>query len=531
MSKASKGFVAGAAILAAAGLIVKIIGAFFRIPLANTIGSVGMCYYEVAYPYYSGLLVVSTAGFPTAISKMVSERASLGDYSGAKDVFRTALLMLAVVGLFTGALMFLASSSLASLSTFTEATLCFKALSPALFLVSIMCAYRGYLQGMQMMTGTAVSQVAEQVVKLAAGLFLANKMLPRGPEYAAMGALIGVSISELIGLIVIMIFYISKRDILEGQIEYQQDVRKSERSVLSSQLVRIALPITIGASVSPLAGMVDSAMIGRILKTLGFAEDAAKTAFSLLRTNVSTLTNMPGVLTIALAMSLVPAISAAMARKDVKSVRMQIQLGLKMALLIGLPCAAGLFLLGEPILALLYPSLDETKLLIAADLLRTASVGVIFLSLVQSMTGAIQGLGKPNVPVFNLFIGFILKVISLVVLMRIPRINIQGAAVSTVVLYAFAGITDVIYAVRITKLRVKLFDVLLKPVLCTGAMGAAVHFSYGFLQNHGILGLAAAILLGVMVYFLFCVLLRVFNEYELVQIPGGRRLARILFKQ
>lgn len=531
MSKATKGFVAGAAVLAVAGIIVKIIGAFFRIPLANTIGSVGMCYYEVAYPYYSGLLVVSTAGFPTAISKMVSERASLGDYSGAKDVFKTALLILVGVGLFTGVLMYFASDSLASLSTFTEATFCFKALSPALFLVSVMCAYRGYLQGMQMMTGTAVSQVAEQVIKLVIGLFLANKMLPRGPEYAAMGALIGVSVSELVGLIVIIIFYISKRDILEGQIEGQHDIRKANRSILSNQLIRIALPITIGASVSPLAGMVDSAMIGRILKDLGFAEDAAKTAFSLLRTNVTTLTNMPGVLTIALAMSLVPAISAAMARKDVKSVRMQIQLGLKLALLIGLPCAAGLFLLGEPILSLLYPSLDATNLSIAADLLRTASVGVIFLSLVQSMTGAIQGLGKPNVPVFNLFIGFLLKVITLVVLMRIPRINIQGAAVSTVVLYAFAGLTDVIYAIRITKLRLNVADVLLKPLISTASMGTAVYFSYGFLQSHGTLGLAATIALGVLVYFVMCLLLRVFNEYELLQIPGGRKLARLLYKK
>ncbi len=530
MSKTTKSFVAGAAILAFAGLIVKIIGAFFRIPLANSIGSVGMCYYEVAYPYYAGLLVISTAGFPTAISKMVSERASLGDFAGAKRVFRTALMILFFIGLFTGVLMFAASGMLAKLSTFNEASLSFKALAPALLLVSLMCAYRGYLQGMQMMTGTAASQIAEQVFKLIVGLLLAKKLLPLGPEYAAMGALIGVSASELAGLIVIIIFYISKRDMLEGQIEKQIDVRHVPRGELTNELLKIAIPITIGASVSSLAGIVDSAMIGRFLRQLGFGEEAAKTAFSLLRTNVATLTNMPSVLTVALAMSLVPSISAAMAQRDYKTVRVSIQLGLKLALVIGLPCAAGLFILGEPILGLLYPRLAPENLSIAAELLKTESVGVIFLALVQSMTGAIQGMGRPNVPVFNLLIAFIFKVITLVTLMPIPHINIQGAAVSTVVLYAFAGLADTFYALRSAKVRLKILNVLVKPLLCTAAMGVSVYFVYGGLASHGKIAVVAAIGAGMAVYLLLCLLLRVFSEAELTMIPGGRKLRKIMYR-
>lgn len=530
MSKSSKSFVAGAAILAFAGVLVKIIGAFFRIPLANAIGTAGMCYYEVAYPYYAGLLVISTAGFPTAISKMVSERASLGDYAGAKRVFRTALLLLTGIGLFTAVLMFFASDSLAELSTFNEASLSFKALSPALFLVSLMCAYRGYLQGMQMMAGTAASQVAEQVFKLIVGLALAKRLLPMGPEYAAMGALIGVSVSELAGLLVIFIFYLRKRDIFEGRIEKQGETRETPRAQIRGELLRIAIPITIGASVSSFAGMVDSALVGRFLRALGYGQEAAQTAFSLLRTYVTTLTNMPGVLTIALAMSLVPAISASMAQRDYKSVRMHVQLGLKLALIIGLPCAAGLFILGEPILALLYPTLEPASLSIAAELLKTASVGVFFLSLVQSMTGAIQGMGRPNVPVFNLFIGFVLKVVTLVTLMRIPRINIQGAAVSTVVLYAFAGLADLLYALRATKLRLRLFDVLLKPVISTAVMGFCAHFLYAALESRGSVACIAAICAAVLAYLLCCVLLRVFSEAELSQIPGGGKLRKIMYR-
>ena len=153
-------------------------------------------------------------------------------------------------------------------------------------------------------------------------------------------------------------------------------------------------------------------IINILTDNLGYETSLAQTAFSLLRTNVTTLTNMPGVLTMALAMSLVPAISAAMAKRDSASVRNASRMGLKLALIIGLPCATGLFVLAKPILSLLYPRLTEAELALAADLMHTAAIGVVFLSMVQTMTGVLQGMGKQNVPVFNLFIGFLLKVVT-----------------------------------------------------------------------------------------------------------------------
>ena len=163
MEKKKTSFVQGAAVLGVAGLLVKIIGAVFRIPLNNAVGPIGMSYYEVVYPYYSGLLVISSSGLPTAISKMVSERVTAGDYRGAHKVFVTAMRLLVCLGLFTGLLMFFGSESLSALSSQPEAHLSFKVLSPALLVVSIMCAYRGYLQGMQRMTGTALSQIVEHL--------------------------------------------------------------------------------------------------------------------------------------------------------------------------------------------------------------------------------------------------------------------------------------------------------------------------------------------------------------------------------
>ena len=528
MEKKRTSFVRGAVILGAAGLLVKIIGALFRIPLANAIGPIGSSYYEVAYPYYSWLLVISSSGLPTAISKMVSERITLGDYRGAHRVFTTALKLLTIIGIVTGAIMYFCAGALASVSTLDQAALSFRALAPALFFVSVMCAYRGYLQGMQRMTGTAISQVIEQVVKLVIGLTFAIKMFPMGPEYGAMGALIGVSLSELMALLAIMVIYRKQAPAIR---RLRESSRESKPVSVAGPLMAIAIPITIGASISPLAGIVDSALIIRILVQLGYQKDLAQTAFALLRTNVSTLTNMPGVLTMALAMSLVPAISAAAARRNRESLRTVACLGLKLALIIGLPCAAGLFVLSRPILTMLYPALSETQLTLASDLLRTASVGVVFLSLVQTMTGTIQGLGKPQIPVFNLFIGFVLKVVTLVILMNIPSINIQGAAVSTVICYAFAGLADTLYAVRKSGMHIQIWDVVLKPAFSTAVMAGTVYLCNNMISRAGHATLAAvvSVLMGVLVYAILAVYLRMFTRDELNLIPGGARLKKIMY--
>lgn len=528
MEKKKGSFVQGAAILGIAGLIVKVIGAAFRIPLANTIGLIGTSYYDTAYPYYSWLLVISSSGLPTAISKMVSERVTLGDYRGAHRVFTTAMQILCCIGLLTSILMFFGSDYIARLHMLPEAAYCFKALAPALFFVALMCAYRGYMQGMQQMVPTAISQVVEQVGKLAVGLTLAFMLLDAGPEYAAMGALIGVTVSELLALVYVMLSYRRRWPKIRARLE--RSVRR-EAEPVAARLMAIALPITIGASISPLSSVVDSALIIRILLKLGYAKETAQTAFSLMRTNVATLTNMPGVLTMALAMSLVPAISAFSAKRDHAGIQDTARLGLKLALIIGLPCAVGLFVLASPILAMLYPNLTEGELTLAVDLMHTSSIGAIFLSLVQSMTGVIQGMGKPNVPVFNLFIGFVLKVASLLALMNIPQINIQGAAVSTVVCYAFAGIADTIYVIRRAKLRLGLVDVLLKPVLSSGVMGFVVFMIYSFMQEmeHQVLPTLAAVAVGVFAYGVMAIYFRFFTREELAYIPGGQRIRKLMY--
>ena len=530
-----RSFVAGAAVLAAAGLLVKFIGAVYHIPLANLVGVDAMRYYDIVYRYYTWLLVISSAGLPTAISKLVSERVTLGDYKGGRQVFKTAFRLLLLVGIFTSLFMYFGADLLSGISYPKDASLeiakqalSFRALAPALLFVSLMCAYRGYLQGMQQMTGTAVSQIAEQLFKLAAGFALAKLLLKYGPEYAAMGALIGVSISELFALIIIFVFYIRRR---QRFIEPQSTQKFQTSSLpISRQILMIAVPVTIGASVMPLTGILDSALIIRTLEGIGYSVEAAGEAYSLLYSYVTRVINMPAVLTVALAMSLVPAISSYTAKKEFRLVKSAALTGMKLALIIGTPCAVGLYVLAEPILGMLYSSLTKVQLSVASDLMRTACVGVVFLSLVQALTGVIQGLGKPYVPVINLVFGGFLKVVTLLVLMRRPEINIQGAAVSTVVCYGTAGILDIVYLVRKTGLRLNIFDVFIKPIASSALMGLAVYALYAFLIAHisPTLATLIAVMLGVALYAAAFIGLRMLNTEDLAFIPGGSRLKALM---
>ncbi|MBR3298275.1 MAG: polysaccharide biosynthesis protein [Clostridia bacterium] len=537
-------FVQGATILGIAGLFVKVIGAVYRIPLARIVDD-GMRYYEVAYPYYTWLLVISSAGIPTAISKMVSERVASGDISGAKRVFSSALKLLTVIGIVTSILLFAFSGSIARLCEAEPAKLSFMALAPALFFVSIMCAYRGYLQGMQCMTGTAISQVIEQVIKLLVGFTLAYILIakyPERPELAAMGALIGVSVSELVALIVIKLYYDARMrrgtlPVCARGTTLAQSVEST--ASITKKLLAIAIPITIGASIMPVTGIADSALIINILKAKNIAggmladeaEYVAGTSFQVLRSYVTPLINMPAVLTLALSMSLVPAISQAVARRDRRTAHKATDTGMKLALFIGAPCAVGLFILGGPIMAMLYPKVAGNPDIYreAQSIMYFAAIGVLFLSLVQTLTGVIQGMGKPQIPVFFLAIGGAVKVISMILLMKFTDMGILGAALSTVLCYAIAAIGDIFFVLHYTRMRISYVDTFIKPLLASALMGVVVFFVFKLLSGMGrpTVGTILAIGAGVLVYFGCLILLRPFTADDLEFLPKANLFAKI----
>lgn len=525
-------FVKGAAILAFAGLLCKVIGAFFRVPLYNLLGD-GMAYYEAVYPFYSALLVVSTSGIPSAISRMVAECVAVGDYAGAKRVFRIAQLFLLGFGIASAALLFFGAEALStSVKVGEGAKYAFRALAPAVLFVAYMCSYRGYLQGLQQMTGTAVSQLIEQIVKLAAGLVLAKILLPMGPEFGAMGALLGIGLSEFLAMVVIALFYARAQKKLVRSVTVNAEPQIGNGYIIG-HLLAIAVPVTIGGCIMPITGIIDSNLIVSTLLKIGFTLEEANMRFVALRTNVTTIINMPAVITIALCMSLIPAVGAARKRDDMAEVKSLSVTGIKLATIIGFPCAAGLFVVGGTVIDFLY-DITPDRLLIATQLMRIASVGVAFLSLVQTLTGIIQGMGKQYVPVINLAIGAIVKVGIMLTVMRIPSVNIDGAALSTMACYVVAGTLDFIYLVRLTGIKPNYFNLIGKPLLASVVMALVVWgidtAAKAFISSAAIRTLLA-VGGGIVFYLVLATLLRFFDEEDLERIPGGSKLKRLLVRK
>ena len=528
MSDKTKTFVKGAVILGIIGVICKIIGAVFRIPLANIIGTQGIAYYQMVYPIYALLLVISTAGLPAAIAKMVSERRAVEDYKGAKEVFTVSLRLLLIIGAVSTVLMFAVSRPLASLLGLPDANVAFMAIAPALFFVAIISSYRGYFQGMQMMAPTGFSQLVEQLIKLAAGLWIAKKLLVFGPQYAGAGALIGVSISEVLALVLLLIIYgVKKRQIYAECDQTVEPAVHEPRKVVLKKLLVIAIPVTLGACIMPIVMSIDTAVVVRGLMSVGFAREVAAEKFALLTGFVNPLINMPAVLSLALAMSLVPAISAFNAKGLKDELKEQSGLGFKMALLVGLPAAAGFGILAKPIISLLYRNLEGAVLNEAAVLLIIMAAAVLVLTMVQTMTGILQGLGRVLIPVRNLGIGALAKIVISVVLIRIPEINVKGAAIGTVSCYAIAAILNIISVSRHTKMRIDWMGQILKPVIATALMGGAVYFAYPVLE--GILGSSiatlGAIVIGLVVYAAALLLTKTITKDEIAMIRGRKRTA------
>ena len=533
MTEKQKSFVTGAAILGIAGLIVKIIGAVFRIPLVNAIGTEGIGYYNVAYPIYALLLVISTAGLPTAISKMVSEKAAVGDYTAAHNTFRVAFRVLVLAGLVTSAVMFMASTFVAGTVVFQpKGVYALMAISPALFFVAVLSAYRGYFQGLQMMEPTAISQVIEQVGKLGFGLYLAYLWMPGGPEYGAAGALVGVAISEACALVYVMGMYRRRKSEIMRAVDSSRLGKGELRSRHTvKKLLLIAVPVTLGACLMPIVSAIDSAIISRNLQAIGFSQQASASMYGALTGVVNPLINMPAVLSLALAMSLVPAISESQARRDTQQLQIKAAFGFKLALFIGMPAALGFALLAGPIIHMLFRSIVGDEFALSVSLLQILSIGVLFLTLVQSMTGVLQGLSKPGLPVIGLAVGAAVKVFVSIWLIRNPGINILGAGIGTMAAYAIAAVMDIVFVIKNVKFRLRISDHILKPLVATALMGGAAFVMYrwaGAASNT--LGVLSAIIVAMLVYVLALAFMHAVTKEEMSLMPGGGRIRRLVRK-
>ncbi len=528
----NKSFIGGTVILGLAGLIIKILGAAFRIPLGNIIGAAGMGYYQKAYPIYNLFLTLAIAGIPTAIARMVAERNALDKPHEAFKVFKASFILLLITGLINSSLLFFGAKWITyNYMETPEAFYCMRAIAPALLLCPLMSAFRGFFQGRQNMRPTATSQVIEQVFRVATGLGLAVLLLSKGIEYAAAGASFGATAGGLFGFLGIGWVYLMSRKKIRSEFEGRTLEEGQSYGQILREILVIAVPITIGSAVLPVMNAIDMMVVEKRLIAIGYSREIANSLYGELTGFAQPLINFPQVLTQAVCISMVPLVASAFKRKETVFMQDSIRLGIRYAVIIAMPCAIGMSVLSKPILMLLYPGQRESAVN-AAPCLAILAISVIFLGLVHTLTGILQGVGKQMIPVRNLAIGAVCKVMVTFTLTGIPALNVRGAACGTLTAYAVAAILDFIGVMKYTGTRVDPVLSFAKPLTSSLIMGASVYGVYSLvsLKLGNALSTLVSIGCGVIVYVLMIFALKAISAEEIEGLPKGKTLLRLLRK-
>lgn len=529
-------FIKQAAILAAASLLVRFLGFVYRLPLTNMIGDEGNAIYAGGYYIYTFLLILSSAGLPAAISKLVSERIALKQYRNAHRVFQAALVISTTLGVFFAIVMGLGAHQLANLIGIPDSYYSLLTLCPTLVIVAIMSVFRGYFQGMHTMVPTAISQIIEQVFNAFFSVYLAwvflSVNIPEGMEknipLASAGGTMGTGVGALAGLVVVIFAYCLIRPYLLWRAKRCKQPYEESKRQLIGRVLQTAWPIIAGTAVFSITNLIDMGMVVNILQKTGFSEIEAKALYGQLSGKFVTLTTLPVTISTAIATAALPSIAASVKLKEKKQVRRKMALTYRISMIISVPAAVGISALGPQILAMLFPNASDGGML-----LTVGGISIIFLALCQTSTGILQGIGHIKVPVVGAILGAIAKVILNAALIRIPSINVLGAVLSTTGCYLVAAVFDVIMLSRKTGTRFDFMGSFLKPVIGSVAMAAGALGSYHLfftLIGSNTIATLLAICVAVAVYGLVMLLIKGIVEEDLQTVPGGGKLIRILRK-
>lgn len=499
MAKNTKSLIGGMTVLGLTGIICKLVGVLFSIPLTQIIGADGLGIFQSVFPTYNLLLTLSSAGLPVAVSRMVSHCLAKDDPRNAKRVFHAALWLLTALGLICTIVMLACNPLLVARVKEPQSALGFYVIAPCVAIVCVLSAFRGFMQGQQNMVPTATSQLIEQVGKVFVSLPLAYLGSRRSIAQGAAGALLGITIVEALALLYMMLLYFRRRHTFDAIPQLSDDAPIPSRT-LSKRLLRISVPITISACIVPLAQFVDSAMMVDRMIVSGLTQEAARPLYGLFSGLVIRLINVPTALALAVAMSLVPAISAAKAVGNGKAIARETNLGLRFAFLIGMPCSIGMSLMSRPIMAFFYEStLSAEHLRIASELLSMSSLTIVLFTVVQATSSILQGLHKQRLPMYTLVAGVGCKILLNYILIGTPGINIYGGPIASIVCYTVSMVPNLYFVCKHGQMKFNWTGWVLRPGLATAVMGAVVWLARTFLPA-GRIWTLLDIALGVAVY-------------------------------
>lgn len=523
----SSSFFEGAFILVVSNAIVKVIGAFFSIPITNMIGGDGNGIFTVAYYIYQAMFVISTAGLPVAISKMVAEANALGKYREVKRIFRVSITIFSAIGGAVTAIMILWADVFVEMIGNTLAYYAVMAVAPSIFFVSVVSAFRGYYQGLSNMVPTAISQVIEAGGKLVFGLLFTYVLIEKGfsLEIVVAGSIGGVTVGTVLSALYVIMFRLKRGSGLPESSGGQMSV--SSYADVSKSLIKIAIPVTIGSSVLSVTNFIDMGVVLNRLQFAGLTEVGANFVYGCYNMAVK-MFNMPQALIVALSVSIIPAVASACARKDMKKASDTITAALRFTAIMALPCAAGLAVLSHPILSLLYYKIpDEVD--VAAPLLVIIAPAVLLVALVSVTNAILQAIGKVKVPMMTMLVGGIVKLATNYILVGTPGIEIYGAPIGTTLCYGTISLLNLVIIAKATK-GVAVIRIFIKPFMASAVMAACTYVLYAPFEGviGGKLATVADIGISAAVYLVVLIAIKALPKEEVLMLPKGEKIARLL---
>lgn len=521
-------FIKQAAILAVAGLLVRVLGFIYRLPLTDMLGDEGNGIYSSGFYLYNFFLVMSSSGLPVAISKLISERISLGQYTNAKKVFKVSIILATISGFIGCITMFFTAEWFCSFIESPKSYYTILTLAPTVLVVSIMSVFRGYFQGFGTTVPTAISQVVEQIFNAVFSVYLAYLLVGLGVEFGAAGGTAGTGIGALASLIYIFILFIRKRksinnSILEDKITYKVETVKE----ITIKIIKTVVPIITGTAIFSMTNLIDMQMVTKGLSSTGvFSEAEVLSLYGQLTGKYVTLTTLPVSISTALAVAIIPSIASNVAKKETSVLKEKISTSLRLTMILSIPAAFGLGFMAKPILQLLFPNHFDGALL-----LQTGALSIIFLSLCQIVTGILQGIGKLKVPAINALIGSLIKIPINYFLISIPSINVIGAIISTTVCYVVASFLNLRALKKATNVSPDYKDVLLKPTIASLVMGIACVLSYKgllIISNSNSFATIISIFVAMFVYLFVMIIIKGFYREDLKLVPLGNKIIKVL---
>lgn len=540
--KAGSNFIIQGSILAIAGIIVRLIGMLYRIPLANYIGDEGNGYYSAAYNIYSIMLILSSYSLPVAVSKMVSARLARGQYRNARKILRAALFYATIVGGVGFCALWFGSGFFAEhVIKMPYSAYALKVLAPTVWIMAYLGVLRGFFQGHSTMVPTAVSQIFEQIVNAVISLLAAKSLFDLGVKsnlvygsteysyaFGAAGGALGTGAGALTALILFVGLYLMYRPKMKRRIRREQGTSAEGYGMITSTLFLTVVPIIVSSSLYNSSTVIDNVLFGQIMTGLGEAKQIAS-QWGIYSGKYHLLFNIPVAVANSLSSSLIPALSRAVAEKDRKQTLNRIASAIRFSMIIAIPSAVGLAVLAAPISNLLFPGRDNTDLI---KMTCYGSSAVVVYSLSTVTNAVLQGINRMKTPIRNAGISLVLHTVILFVMLRYLHMGIYGVLYANILFALFICILNARSIARFKRYRQEVKKTFLIPMVASAVMGAAAFGVYraAYSVFGNLISTGISVLVAVAVYFVLLILLKGVDTQELRSMPGGTRLSGLARK-